>query len=179
MHDKIIICFHLARKCNRIFFLFFHIFITGVLLVEINITSSRSFIREAIFASSPPLSFPYAVLRKRNASEMREFLFLFSWTLNEISCESSNDNSRLFERIFRWTKSAISSNFRFETKVERNFAVKSVGLVEISRCIDSTVRHTIYAIYPSYNVHEIHDSSSAGVMSRIQTMRNTCLTYQE
>ena len=31
--------------------------------MEINITSSRSFIREAIFASSPPLSF-YSFVQK-------------------------------------------------------------------------------------------------------------------
>ena len=34
-------------------------------------------------------------------------------------------------------------------------------------------------IYPSYNVHKIHDSSSAGVKSRIQMMRNTRVTYQD
>ena len=40
------------------------------------------------------------VLCKSKASEMRKFCFLFSRTFNEISCESLNDNSRLFERIF-------------------------------------------------------------------------------
>ena len=43
----------------------------------------------------------YRVLRKSNAREMREFRFLFSRTFNEISCEISNDNSRLFERIWK------------------------------------------------------------------------------
>ena len=41
------------------------------------------------------------VLCKSKASEMRKFRFLFSRTFNEISCESLNDNLKLFERIFR------------------------------------------------------------------------------
>ena len=73
------------------------------------------------------------VMCKSNASEMREFRFLFSRTFFEISYESSHDNSRLFGQIFRWTKSAISSNFRFETKVQWNFAIKSVGLPPTAR----------------------------------------------
>ena len=36
-------------------------------------------------------------------------------------------------RIFRRTKSAISSNFRLETKVQRKFAIKSVGLLPTAR----------------------------------------------
>ena len=67
-------------------------------------------------------------------------------------------------------------------KVQRNFAIKSVGLLPsalILLWLNSIACHAIYAIYPLYNVHEIHDSSSAGVKSRIQTTRDIRLTYQE
>ena len=66
------------------------------------------------------------VLCKSNASEMREFRSLFLRTLLESSCESLRDNSRLFERNFPTTKSAISSKFLYQTKVRRKFEVKSV-----------------------------------------------------
>ena len=66
------------------------------------------------------------VLCKSNASEMREFRFLFLQTFLESSCESSRDNSRLFERNFPTTKSAISSKFLYQTKVRRKFEMKSV-----------------------------------------------------
>ena len=69
------------------------------------------------------------VLCKSNATEMREFCFLFKWTFVEIPCESSSDNLRLFEQKFRWTKSAVSLNVCFETKVQRNFVIKSVSLL--------------------------------------------------
>ena len=62
------------------------------------------------------------VLCKSNASEMREFRSLFLRTF----LESSRDNSRLFERNFPTTKSAISSKFLYQTKVRRKFEVKSV-----------------------------------------------------
>ena len=51
------------------------------------------------------------ILCKSNASEMPEFRFLFSRTFFEISCESSNDNSRLFERIFRWKRALFRRIF--------------------------------------------------------------------
>ena len=62
------------------------------------------------------------VLCKSNASEMREFRSLFLRTF----LESLRDNSRLFERNFPTTKSAISSKFLYQTKVRRKFKVKSV-----------------------------------------------------
>ena len=67
-------------------------------------------------------------------------------------------------------------------KVQRNFAIKSVGLLPsalILLWLNSIACHAIYAIYHLYNVHDIHDSSSAGVKSRIQTTRDIRLTYQE
>ena len=66
------------------------------------------------------------VLCKSNASEMREFRSLFLRTFLESSCKSSRDNSRLFERNFPTTKSAISLKFLYQTKVRRKFEVKSV-----------------------------------------------------
>ena len=67
------------------------------------------------------------------------------------------------------------SSAKFRDK-KRRFSL----LLEISRWTDLIFYHAIFAIYHSNNVHEIHDRSSAEVLkSRIQTMRNNRLTYQE
>ena len=91
---------------------------------------------------------------KSNASEMREFRSLFTRTFQESSCESSSDNSRPFERNFPGTKNDISSNFRYETKFHDDKRRFTNLVPEISRWTDTTIPHTIYLIYPSYNVRE-------------------------
>ena len=88
------------------------------------------------------------VLCKSNASEMREFCYLFTHTFQE----SLSDNSRPFERNFPGTKNDILSNFRYKTKFQDDKCRFTNSVPEISRWTDTTTPHTIYSIYPSYNV---------------------------
>ena len=92
-------------------------------------------------------------------------------TIRGFFSEFSVQQRALFRRIFT-SKRKFSETSRSKASVD-------CLLLEISRWIDSIVGHAIYIIYLSYNVHEIHDRSLAGVKSRIQTIRNTRLTYQE
>ena len=111
------------------------ILITTVIRIRLSedcwiITSTASL--EIVQQYSPHLrltNMKCTVLCKSNAREMREFRFLFLWTFVEIPCESSRDNLRLFEQKFRGRKGAISLSFRFETKVQWNFVIKSVSLL--------------------------------------------------
>jgi len=125
----------------------------------------------------------YTVLCKSNASEMREFRSLFTLTFQESSHESSSHNSKPFERNFPWTKNAISSNFRYETKFHDDKRRFTKSVHEISLWTDTAILHTIYSIYPSYNVREIYKRFSThsltGVQSRTQRMRITSKTYCE
>ena len=85
---------------------------------------------------------------------MREFRSLFMRTFQESSHESSSDNSRPLERNFPGTKNDISSNFRYETKFLDDKRRFTNSVPEISHWTDTTIPHTIYSIYPSYNVRE-------------------------
>ena len=85
---------------------------------------------------------------------MREFRSLFTRTFQESSRESSSDNSRPFEQNFPGTKNDISLNFRYETKFLDDKRRFTNSVPEISRWTDTTIPHTIYSIYPSYNGHK-------------------------
>ena len=86
-------------------------------------------------------------------------------TIRGFLSEFSVEQRAQFRRIF-------ASKRKFSEISQQKASVYCL-LLEISHSIDSTVSHAIYAIYHSYMVHEIHDRSSAGVKSRIQTIKNT------
>ena len=94
-------------------------------------------------------NFAHTVLCKSNASEMREFRSLSTWTFQESSRESSSDNSRPFERNFPGTKNAISSTFRYK----RYFTITRI--VSLTQCPKFRSKQTqqfftrSISIYPS------------------------------
>ena len=96
----------------------------------------------------------YTVLCKSNASKMREFRSLFMSTFQESLRKSLSDNLRPFEQNFPGTKNDISLNFRYEAKFHDDKRRFTNSVPEISRWTDTTIPHTIYSIYPSYNVRE-------------------------
>ena len=112
---------------------------------------------------------------------MLKFHFLFSWTFFEISCESKKTIWGFLTKFSVEQRMLFHWIFALKRKFSKTLWWKASVyclLLEILHWIDSIVCHAIYAIYPSYNVHEIHDRSSAGVKSQIQMIRNIRFTYQ-
>ena len=90
------------------------------------------------------------------------------WTVPAALCtHQSSGLKSLVENI-------LSTSYLIEFLLRNKSSAKFCNKKDRFNCC-----HAIYAIYLSYNIHKIHNSSSAGVKSQIHTMRNTHLNYQE